>query len=46
MIKISKETLKELMAIADATYFPHVYQDAINQLKNENGFDKAMLSDF
>ena len=46
MVIINKNILKKLMAIADATYFPNVYQDAINQLKNENDFDKDMLSDF
>lgn len=46
MIKINKETLKELMAIADANNCLYVWKDVIKQLKNDNDFDGDTVSNF
>lgn len=46
MIKIDKELLKSLLAIADAHGYLHQYRDVIECLKNDNGFDEVMVHNF
>ena len=46
MIKIDKELLKTLLAIADAYGYLHQYRDVIECLKNENGFDDVAVHNF
>lgn len=46
MIKIDKELLKTLLAIADAYGYLHQYRDVIECLKNDNSFDDNKLSEF
>lgn len=46
MIKIDKELLKRLLAIADAHDYLYEYRDVIECLKNDNGFDKDMVYNF
>lgn len=45
-MKIDKELLKMLLAIADAYGYLHQYRDVIDCLKNDNGFDKVMVHNF
>ena len=46
MIKIDKELLKRLLAIADAHDYIYEYRDVIECLKNDNSFDDNKLSEF
>lgn len=46
MIKIDKELLKTLLAIADAHGYLHQYRDVIECLKNDNGFDDVTVHNF
>ena len=46
MIKIDKELLKRLLAIADAHDYLYEYRDIIECLKNENGFDDVAVHNF
>ena len=46
MIKIDKELLERLLAIADAHDYLYEYQDVIECLENDNGFDKVMVHNF
>ena len=46
MIKIDKELLKTLLAIADAYGHLHQYRDVIDCLKNDNGFDDVAVHNF
>lgn len=46
MIRIDKELLKSLLAIADAYGYLHQYRDVIDCLKNDNGFDHDKVRDF
>lgn len=46
MIRIDKELLKILLAIADAHDYLYVYRDVIECLKNDNDFDKVMVHNF
>lgn len=46
MIKIDKELLKTLLAIADAYGYLHQYRDVIDCLKNDNGFDDVAVHNF
>ena len=46
MIKIDKELLKTLLAIADAYGYLHQYRDVIDCLKNDNGFDDVTAHNF
>ncbi len=43
MIKIDKELLKTLLAIADAYGYLHQYRDVIECLKNDNEFDDVAV---
>ena len=45
MIKIDKELLKRLLAIADAHDYLYEYRDVIECLKN-NGFDDVTVRNF
>ena len=46
MIKIDKELLKRLLAIADAHDYLYEYRDVIECLKNENDFDDVAVHNF
>lgn len=46
MIKIDKELLKTLLALADAYGYLHQCRDVIECLKNDNSFDDNKLSEF
>lgn len=46
MIKIDKELLKRLLAIADAHEYLYEYRDVIECLKNDNGLDDDKVRDF
>ena len=46
MIKIDKELLKSLLAIADAHDYLYEYRDVIECLKNDNGFDDVAVHNF
>lgn len=46
MIKIDKELLKRLLAIADAHEYLYEYRDVIECLKNDNGLDDDTVHDF
>lgn len=46
MVKIDKELLKTLLALADAYGYLHQYRDVIECLKHDNGFDKVMVHNF
>ena len=46
MIKIDKELLKTLLAIADAYGYLHQYRDVIDCLKNDNEFDDVTVHNF
>ena len=46
MIKIDKELLKTLLAIADAYGYLHQYRDVIECLKNDNEFDDVAVHNF
>ena len=46
MIKIDKELLKTLLAIADAYGYLHQYRDVIDCLKNDNEFDDVAVHNF
>ena len=46
MIKIDKELLKTLLAIADAHGYLHQYRDVIECLKNDNDFDDVTVHNF
>ena len=46
MIKIDKELLKRLLAIADAHDYLYEYRDVIECLKNDNGLDDDTVHDF
>lgn len=46
MIKIDKELLKRLLAIADAHDYLYEYRDVIECLKNDNDFDDVTVHNF
>ena len=46
MIRIDKELLKRLLAIADAHDYLYEYRDVIECLKNENDFDDVAVHNF
>lgn len=46
MIKINKELLKRLLAIADAHDYLYEYRDVIECLKNDNDFDDVAAHNF
>lgn len=46
MIKINKDLLKRLLAIADAYDYLYEYEDVIGCLKNDNGLDDDTVQDF
>lgn len=46
MVKIDKELLKRLLAIADAHDYLYEYRDVIECLKNDNGFDDVAVHNF
>ena len=46
MIKIDKELLKRLLAIADAHEYLYEYRDVIECLKDDNGLDDDKVHDF
>ena len=46
MIKIDKELLKRLLAIADAHDYLYEYRDVIECLKNDNSFDDVTVHKF
>lgn len=46
MIKIDKELLKRLLAIADAHEHLYEYRDVIECLKNDNGLDDNEVHKF
>ena len=46
MVKIDKELLKRLLAIADAHDYLYEYRDVIECLKNENDFDDVAVHNF
>ena len=46
MVKIDKELLKRLLAIADAHDYLYEYRDVIYCLKNDNGFDDVAVHNF
>ena len=46
MIKIDKELLKRLLAIADAHDYLYEYRDVIECLKNDNDFDDVTVRKF
>ena len=46
MIKIDKELLKRLLAIADAHDYLYEYRDVIECLKNDNSFDDVTVRKF
>ena len=46
VVKIDKELLKRLLAIADAHDYLYEYRDVIECLKNDNSFDDVAVHNF
>ena len=46
MVKIDKELLKRLLAIADAHGYLYEYRDVIECLKTDNDFDDVAVHNF